>query len=180
MFKKWFEQRKIVMIGLGVVYILLALFLVSSYIGNKAKTVSEMDISSISGDEVIDSEKPPLSLYNKSGFDSIVGAFSNIKNVGDNLGYMFKYFGDYLSALKSFTIGYLIVFVVLLVLYKPGKEFETIEHGSADWAHGGEEYKVLSKTEGFILAKDHYMPMIPNPPTGKNGNILVIRRFWIW
>ncbi len=171
------------MIGLGVVYIVLALFFVSSYIGNKAKVVYEMQNDSMeSGDESAAEleENPPLSLYNKSGFEALAGTFTNLTNVGDNLKYMFQYFGDYISALGSFTKFYLVVFVVLLVLYKPGKEYEAIEHGSADWARGGEEYKVLSKTDGFILAKDHYMPMIPNPPSGKNGNILVIRRFWFW
>jgi hypothetical protein len=72
------------------------------------------------------------------------------------------------------------MFVVLLVMIKTDKEFAGVEHGSAGWAEKGEEYQVLSKTEGFILAKDHYLPMIPNPPSGKNGNILVIRRFWFW
>ena len=170
------------MIVLGVVYVILALFLVSSYIGNKANRVQEISNMAVeSGDGISESdENPPLDQYDKSPFESYVGAITNITNVGDNLSYMFKYFGDYLSALGSFTKVYFIIYVILIVLYKPGKEFETIEHGSADWAHGGEEYKVLSKTEGFILAKDHFMPMIPSPPSGKNGNILVIRRFWFW
>ena len=182
MIRKWFEQRKTVMIVLGVVYIILALFLVSSYIGNKANRVLEIRSSiSESGEGISESdEKPPLSEYDKSNFEAFVGSITNITNVGSNLSNMFRYFGDYISALGSFTKVYFVIYVILLVLYKPGKEYETIEHGSADWAHGGEEYKVLSKTEGFILAKDHFMPMIPNPPTGKNGNILVIRRFWIW
>jgi len=164
------------MIGLGVVYIILALFLVSSYIGNKAIRVKE--IQEANGGDAIVEENPPLSNYDKSAFNSYVGAITNVTNAGDNLKYSIQYFGDYASALGSFTKVYLVIFVILLVLYKPGKEYETIEHGSADWARGGEEYKVLSKTEGFILAKDHFMPMIPNPPPGKNGNILVIRRFW--
>ena len=67
-----------------------------------------------------------------------------------------------------------------MIMIKTDKEYQGKEHGSAGWAERGEEYEVLSKTEGFILAKDHYMPMLPNPPSGKNGNILVIRRFWFW
>ena len=74
----------------------------------------------------------------------------------------------------------MILFVFTILMAKTNKEYGGIEHGSADWATGGEEYEVLSKTEGFILAKDHFMPMLPNPPSGKNGNILVIRRFWFW
>ena len=70
--------------------------------------------------------------------------------------------------------------IVVIVLKKTDKEYGGIEHGSADWATNGEEYEVLSKSEGFILAKDHFMPMIPTPPSGKNGNILVIRRVWFW
>ena len=33
---------------------------------------------------------------------------------------------------------------------------------------------MLSKKDGFILSKNHYLPVIPTPPTAKNGNILVI------
>lgn len=185
--KKWLAQRKVLMILLGVVYIVLALFVVSAYIGGKASYIQEhrdeiLEQKNESGERIVkeESEKLPLSVDPRPNFQSIVGIFSNITNVGDNFKYTFMYFGDYFDALKSFTIVYFVLFVVLLVFYKPDKEYEKIEHGSADWASGGEEYKVLSKTEGFILAKDHFMPMIPNPPPGKNGNILVIRRFWFW
>ncbi len=167
------------MIFLGVVYVILALFVVSSNIGYKASVVNEMQGVSESGDAISNTDEvPPLSLYDKTVLDSIMGTVMNVPNVGDNFKYMFQYFGDYVSALGDFSKVYFVLFIVLVIFYKPGNEYEKIEHGSADWAHGGEEYRVLSKSEGFILAKDHYMPMIPNPPSGKNGNILVIRRFW--
>ena len=57
---------------------------------------------------------------------------------------------------------------------KTDKEYAGQEHGSADWSTSSEAYAVLDKKDGLILARDYYLPMIPNPPTGKNGNILVI------
>ena len=184
--KRWLQQRKILMIGLGILFIILALFFVSSFISVKAKRVKEIYASGDSmildenGEPIGTAEKPPLYLYDQKNITAIIGSITNVANVGDNLANAFDYFSDYMGAILDFAKVYLVVFVVLLVLYKPGKEYETIEHGSADWASGGEEYKVLSKTEGFILAKEHYLPMIPNPPSGKNGNILVIRRLWLW
>ena len=185
--KRWLAERKIIMILLGVVYLILALFIVSSFIGAKGLYVDEhreelVQQTDESGELIVKEnvEHLPLSLDTRGNIEVLASMVQNIGNVGDNFKYMFTYFGDYLGALGSFTKFYLVAFVVLLVLYKPGKEYEKIEHGSADWASGGEQYKVLSKTEGFILAKDHFLPMIPSPPTGKNGNILVIRRFWFW
>ena len=41
---------------------------------------------------------------------------------------------------------------------------------------GGEEYRVLNKHKGILLARDHYLPI------DKRGNInvLVVGRFWFW
>ncbi len=192
--KRWFEQRKALMIVLGIVYIVLALFVVSAYVTNTVNYVLERqerikngeDIEGVSEETISkvrsgESEKPIMELENRSPIAIIMASTQkDISHVGENIGNIFSRFEVYSSALKSFSIGYLIIFVVLMVITKTDKEFQGVEHGSAGWAERGEEYEVLSKSEGFILAKDHYMPMIPNPPTGKNGNILVIRRFWFW
>ena len=51
-----------------------------------------------------------------------------------------------------------------------------IEHGSSDWSEGGEQYRILSKNKGIILAQKNYLPI------GKRGNlnVLVVGRFWFW
>lgn len=54
-----------------------------------------------------------------------------------------------------------------------GKYYD-IEHGSSDWCKDGEQYKILSKDSGIILARENYLPL------DKKGNIntLIVRRFW--
>ena len=47
-------------------------------------------------------------------------------------------------------------------------EYQDIEHGSADWAKNGEQYKILSKKDGIILAKENCLPL------DKRGNINVL------
>ena len=43
--KRWFEQRKALMIVLGIVYIILALFVVSAYVTNTVNYVLERQMS---------------------------------------------------------------------------------------------------------------------------------------
>ena len=58
----------------------------------------------------------------------------------------------------------------------PKNEFTDIENGSSDWCVGGEQYRVLSKKEGIILAEKNYLPVDKRG----NVNVLVVRRFWCW
>lgn len=62
----------------------------------------------------------------------------------------------------------------MLIKASGKSEYDKIEHGSADWCTNSEKYTVLSPKEGMILAEKTYLPVIPKPPEGKNGNILVI------
>ena len=63
-----------------------------------------------------------------------------------------------------------------MVRTAPKNEYSDIENGSSDCSKHGEEYKILSKNSGIILAEDHYLP------TDKKGNVnvLVVGRFRIW
>ena len=54
----------------------------------------------------------------------------------------------------------------------PKHEFSDIEHGSSDWAQGGEEYSVLSPKKGILLAEKHYLPVDKRG----NTNVLVVGR----
>ena len=51
-----------------------------------------------------------------------------------------------------------------------------MEHGSSDWSEHGEQYRILSKNKGIILAEDNYLPV------DKRGNIntLIVGRFRFW
>ena len=87
-----------------------------------------------------------------------------------------EYMPDFLSLLWKFTIVYAVFMFVGFVKTAPKNEYTDIEQGSSDWASGGEQYKVLSRNKGIILAEHNYLP------TDKRGNVnvLVVGRFRIW
>jgi hypothetical protein len=70
------------------------------------------------------------------------------------------------------------IFFILIGLSKafPKHEYEDIENGSSDWCENGEQYKVLSKNKGIVLAEKNYLPLDKRG----NVNVLVVRRFWCW
>ena len=47
-------------------------------------------------------------------------------------------------------------------------EYQNIEHGSSDWCEGGEQYRVLSRNSGLLLAEEHFLPL------NKIGNVNVL------
>lgn len=50
----------------------------------------------------------------------------------------------------------------------PKHRYDNIEHGSSDWSENGEQYQVLSKKSGIILAENNYLPL------DKRGNVNVL------
>ena len=75
-----------------------------------------------------------------------------------------------------FTLGYLVLVCISIIRTAPKHEYSNIEHGSSDWSENGEQYRVLSKKSGLILAENNYLPL------NKMGNInvLIVGRIWIW
>ncbi len=172
--KGWFEQRKALIIVMGVAFILLALFFVPIYTRDSIEYILANEGSELPSTEKI--EDLDISKDNRGIVDKAKSMFSGVavEDFGGNYSCIFNNMNAYLSNLKTISMVYWIVMIVILLVMKTDREYAGAEHGSADWARNGEEFSVLSRKEGFILAKDHYLPMIPNPPTGKNGNILVI------
>ncbi|MEI3430841.1 MAG: hypothetical protein V8R72_07000 [Clostridia bacterium] len=86
------------------------------------------------------------------------------------------YIGTFGTSILYFTIFYLAAVVVGMLKAEPKNEYTDIEHGSSGWAEHGEQYKVLSKKSGIILAENNYLPL------NKMGNInvLVVGRFRFW
>ena len=74
------------------------------------------------------------------------------------------------------TIVYLIAFVIGVSKSRPKNEFTDIEHGSSDWSENGEQYRVLSRNKGIILAENNYLPV---DKIG-NVNVLIVGRIWFW
>lgn len=86
------------------------------------------------------------------------------------------YLADFTTCIQVYSLIYL--FLVYLSISKtlPKNEYDKIEHGSSDWCENGEQYKILSKKSGLLLAKDHYLP-VDKPG---NINVLIVGRFWCW
>lgn len=85
-------------------------------------------------------------------------------------------FGDFLSALLVFTIFYSVFFFIGFVRSAPKNEYSDIEHGSSDWSQRGEQYQILNRNKGIILAEDNYLPVDKRG----NVNVLVVGRIRFW
>ena len=77
--------------------------------------------------------------------------------------------------------GYLAIAIFLftiigMIKMMPENEYRDIEHGSSDWAENGEQYKILSRNKGILLAEKNYLPVDKRG----NVNVLVVGRFRIW
>ncbi len=83
--------------------------------------------------------------------------------------------GTFGKATFWMTIVFFVFMMVGLIKSKPKHEFTDIEHGSSDWSNG-EQYKILSKNKGIILAENNYLPVDKRG----NVNVLVVGRFWLW
>ena len=103
---------------------------------------------------------------------------SNMSDITGNLGKAFK--SDYIGTFLRGEL-YLIVALFFLAgvgLFKslPKNEYTDIEHGSSDWATGGEQYEILSPKKGILLAEKNYLPVDKRG----NVNVLIVGRFWFW
>lgn len=83
---------------------------------------------------------------------------------------------NFISLLLVFTIFYLVIFFIGFAKSAPKNRYTDIEHGSSDWSQRGEQYQILSKNKGIILAEDNYLPLDKRG----NVNVLVVGRFRFW
>ena len=107
------------------------------------------------------------------GFDS--GQFTRVFSMtasspGTGFQVLIQYglFGNYLKNLFGFSLIYSIFVVVGFIRLMPKHRYDDIEHGSSDWSEHGEQYQVLSKKSGIILAEHNYLPL------DKRGNVNVL------
>lgn len=77
---------------------------------------------------------------------------------------------------KWFILFYALFVAIGIARAIPSHEYEDIENGSSDWCENGEQYKVLSKNKGMVLAEKNYLPVDKRG----NVNVLIVRRFWCW
>ena len=104
---------------------------------------------------------------------------TNITHPFGTLGGIFTREGaihNFISLLLGFTIFYLVMFFVGFAKSAPKNEYTDVEHGSSDWSQRGEQYKILSKNKGILLAENNYLPLDKRG----NVNVLVVGRIWFW
>ena len=80
------------------------------------------------------------------------------------------------SALGYYTFFYAGLMLILFLKSKDDGDYHDIEHGSSDWCEGGEQYTVLSKNSGIILAQKNYLPVDKKG----NVNVLIVGRIRCW
>ena len=103
---------------------------------------------------------------------------SNLGDIGGNLGKAFsqEYIGTFLKCdlwLIIILIGFAIVGIIKTL---PKHDYKDIEHGSSDWSQRGEQYQILDRKKGIILAEDNYLPVDKRG----NVNVLVVGRIRFW
>ena len=154
--KKVLKDNKKSIIIIAILWLILAIVFVApiAYSIVQSKTLSGFN----------------LQKFFETVFPSIAG-FSTIGKV-----FAAEYIGTFGSILFYFSIIYLIFAIVGLVKSKPKSEYEDIEHGSSDWSEGGEQYRILSKNNGILLADKNFLPINKRG----NVNVLVVGRFWFW
>ena len=103
-------------------------------------------------------------------FENFQHPFIGIKNCF--LGYL----PEYIKTLQIYLLISGFFALVGIIKALPKHEFEDIENGSSDWSQNGEQYTVLSKNKGIVLAEKNYLPVDKRG----NVNVLVVRRFWCW
>ncbi len=103
--------------------------------------------------------------------------FDNMSNFGETIGRAFtkSYIKTFLKGDLYLLISLFFFGIVGVIKTLPKHDYKDIEHGSSDWANG-EEYSVLSKNKGIILAEKHYLPVDKRG----NVNVLVVGRFRFW
>lgn len=152
----WWEKIKKPLIVLGIVGIILALFFVPAF----SRASYEISLGQ-------------ASVYSGKNFFSVLAEV--IGDIGTNLKIAFTVgFSKYVDFLKFFAFAYVIFILYFIYKISSRKEYQDIEHGSADWCTPKEAYSVLHPKQGVILADKYYFPVNPEAPTGKNANTLVI------
>lgn len=100
---------------------------------------------------------------------------NNFNKVGDNLGKVFTadYRATFFKGNLYLIIALLFFGIVGLIKSMPKHDYAGVENGSSDWATG-EQYSVLSRNKGILLAEKHYLPVDKRG----NVNVMVVGRFW--
>ncbi len=143
--KKVISQSKTVLIVIAVLWVILAIVLVSPV----ACTIVESTVAGTFDMSLFIQKIVP----NITSFTTITRAFAP------------EYIGTFGTSLINYTILFIVCSIIGFIKSKPKGEYHNIEHGSSDWSINGEQYKILTKNKGLILAEENCLPI------DKRGNI---------
>ena len=97
-----------------------------------------------------------------------------VKNISSATTFFKSFDGAHIGALLKGIVIFTIIYLpfIIIGLYKGRKkgEYDKIEHGSSDWSVAGEQYRILSRNNGLILAEKNYLPL---DKLG-NTNVLIV------
>lgn len=155
--KKTLKDNKISLIVIAVLWVILTIILVSPIAYSIVQATADNGIFNLS-----------------KFFTEIVPAIASFSCIGKV--FAAAYIGTFFKTLLYFTIFYIICATIGLFKSKPKSEYTDIEHGSSDWSVNGEQYQILNRNKGILLAQENYLP------TDKRGNVnvLVVGRFRFW
>lgn len=155
-----------------IVYAILVLILI-------VVLVAPVSASIVDGESALNGIKWYTDPYNGEFWSTFISSISTyILNPMLALKKCFTidYIGTFASGVKIALVVFVLFAIIGLAKAIPKHEYQDIENGSSDWCEGGEQYKVLSKNKGIVLAEKNYLPVDKRG----NVNVLVVRRFWSW
>ena len=109
-----------------------------------------------------------LGRFDGNAFISVFGKAASSPLTGFSAIFERSLVGDFFKNLFGFTLFYAIIVVIAVLRLMPKHRYDNIEHGSSDWSENGEQYQVLSRKSGIILAENNYLPL------DKRGNVNVL------
>ncbi len=154
--KKTIKDSKNLFIIIGVLWFILTIVLVApiAYSIGEATINEQLDITTF--------------------IDTFIPALTSLSSIVEVI--KAGYFGVFLKTWFWFTIFTIVFTLIGIFKSKDRGGYKDIEHGSSDWCEGGEQYKVLSKNSGLILAEKNYLPL----DKMGNINVLIVGRIWCW
>ena len=159
MIKEKFKENKKLLIISVVLWLIIAIVLVIPFcLGIVAATMKEGQGFS-------------LNLFIKGFTAKIADPFGALGLIFDR-----GKAGTFFLCELIYTIVYSVVVMIAAKKSSHNHEYYNIEHGSSDWSKGGEQYQILNKKTGIILAENNYLPVDKRG----NVNVLVVGRFRFW
>ncbi|MBO4816042.1 MAG: type IV secretory system conjugative DNA transfer family protein [Clostridia bacterium] len=109
-----------------------------------------------------------LGYFDSGKFGDVFGKIAGSPILGFKTLIKYNLILEYIKNIFGFSLLYIAVVVIGFIRMMPKHRYDDIEHGSSDWSEHGEQYQVLSKKSGIILAENNYLPL------NKRGNVNVL------